>query len=213
MSTGKNKERERRARVAQMQAAQRSAERRRSALIVGSAVLVGLAMIAAVAVPMVLDERKEAATAAAAKRPLKGVKEFTGLSKNHVETPVSYPQTPPVGGDHSGVWTNCGAYASARSNEQTVHSLEHGAVWIAYKPSLATNQVDTLTKLAEANSYVVLSPIEGLSEPVMASAWGKQLAVEKASDPRLAVFVQKYQLSPGAPEPGAPCTGGAGGMG
>ena len=33
------------------------------------------------------------------------------------------------------------------ANENAVHSLEHGAVWITYKPGLPADQVDMLTKL------------------------------------------------------------------
>ncbi|WP_194922430.1 DUF3105 domain-containing protein, partial [Catenulispora rubra] len=57
-----------------------------------------------------------------------GVKSFSGLSRNHVTTPVTYPQTPPVGGDHAPVWLNCGVYTAPVANENAVHAMEHGAV-------------------------------------------------------------------------------------
>ncbi|MDO5867008.1 MULTISPECIES: DUF3105 domain-containing protein [Paenarthrobacter] len=41
---------------------------------------------------------------------IEGVTSYAGLSRNHVQTAVTYPQHPGVGGDHSPVWTNCGAY-------------------------------------------------------------------------------------------------------
>jgi hypothetical protein len=49
-----------------------------------------------------------------------------------------------------------------------------------------------------------------LPVPVVASAWGVQLKVQSASDPRLAQFLQKYEQGPQTPEPGAACTGGVG---
>jgi hypothetical protein len=39
---------------------------------------------------------------------------------------------------------------------------------------------------------VLLSPYDGLPAPVVASAWGLQLKVEKADDPRLEQFVRQY---------------------
>jgi len=37
------------------------------------------------------------------------VTSYPGPSRNHVQTAVTYPQRPGAGGDHSPVWTNCGA--------------------------------------------------------------------------------------------------------
>lgn len=61
-----------------------------------------------------------------------GVKTYVGLARNHVDTPVDHPQTPPVGGPHSPVWQNCEYYDTSVPNERAVHSMEHGAVWITY---------------------------------------------------------------------------------
>src|SRR5512140_19674 len=40
-----------------------------------------------------------------------GTKTFEGLARSHVDTPVKYPQTPPVGGPHNPVWQTCGFYS------------------------------------------------------------------------------------------------------
>ena len=92
--------------------------------------------------------------------------------------------------------------------ENTVHALEHGAVWAAYDPSaLSADQVEALQQ-AVPDTYVVLSPYEGLETPITLSAWGAQVAVDSPEDERLEQFVTKYWQSPDAPEPGASCTGG-----
>lgn len=91
---------------------------------------------------------------------------------------------------------------------RATHSLEHGAVWIGYDPALEAAQVERLTELAKANSYVVLSPVDGAPAPVTLSAWGYQLQLDRPDDPRLEVFVEKYQQGPQTPEPGATCSGG-----
>jgi hypothetical protein len=140
------------------------------------------------------------------------VEMFTVASRSHVQTPVQYPQTPPVGGDHSPVWQNCGFYSRPVVTEAAVHSLEHGAVWITYRPDLPKAQVDTLRALAHSRAYVLVSPWTSgpLPAPVVASAWGLQLKLPSASDPALASFVRTYAGGPQSPEPGAPCTGGFG---
>lgn len=193
-----------------MRQQQRRTERRRNLLIIGSACVVAIAILATVIVMVVGQQRREAALDSAAQQPINGVRSFSDLPRNHVNGPVNYPQTPPVGGNHNPVWANCGVYSSPINPAQGVHSLEHGAVWITYRPGLPSGQLDTLTQLAEDNSFVLVSPFEGVQSPVVASAWGKQLRLDGADDERLPVFIQKYMQGPQTPEPGAPCTGGTG---
>ena len=123
---------------------------------------------------------------------------------------VSYDQTPPVGGSHSPVWQNCGVYSEPIANENGVHSLEHGAVWITYQPDLLDSEVQALQTLTRQSSFRLLSPYPDLPSPIVISAWGYQLHIEQADDPRLRFFIERYEQSPQGPEPGAPCTGGIG---
>jgi hypothetical protein len=58
--------------------------------------------------------------------------------------------------------------------------------------------------------YRLLSPYPGLPAPVVATAWGKQLQLPSASDPRLTRFLDAYAGGPQAPERGANCSGGSG---
>lgn len=139
-----------------------------------------------------------------------GVQSFTGLARTHVDTPVSYPQSPPVGGNHSPVWQNCGVYDTPVKNENAVHSMEHGAVWLTYRPGLAAAQVEVIRKLAKNQTHVLVTPYEGLKEAVVATAWGKQLRLDSVDDPRLAQFVSTYQEGPQTPELGVTCSGALG---
>src|SRR5262245_44622584 len=72
---------------------------------------------------------------------LSGVTTFSNLSRDHTDGPVPYPQVPPVGGPHNPVWLNCGIYDQPAPNENAVHSMEHGAVWITYQPDLPAADV------------------------------------------------------------------------
>jgi hypothetical protein len=135
---------------------------------------------------------------------------YPNLARTHVTGPVTYAQNPPVGGPHNPVWLNCGIYTTPVRNENAVHSLEHGAVWITYQPSLAPSAVQHLVSLVKGRAYVILAPYPGLPAPIVASAWGLQLKLQTANDPRIAEFIQKYANGPQAPEPGGECTGGTG---
>lgn len=144
------------------------------------------------------------------------------LGHNHVPGPVAYAVTPPVGGDHNAVWMNCGIYDKPVPNEHAVHNLEHGAIWITYRPSLPPSEVDTLRAFVERQSllpsggqgssrYMDLTPYPGLPAPIVVTSWGFQLRLTSPTDPRLQEFVSKFRVSRSyTPEYGGPCTGGIG---
>lgn len=202
----------RQARVAAMRQAQERRERQRSILVVGAAVLVCVGLVATVVFVIVRERDRQARLEAEANAPIEGVAEFPDLPREHVTEPVAYEQDPPVGGQHAPVWTNCGVYGQPVSSEQSVHSLEHGAVWVTYRPDLSAEQVQRLNDLVAGEDYALLSPYPGLATPVAASAWGVQLLADDASDPRLERFLTRYLQGEQTPEPGAACTGGSGGM-
>jgi Protein of unknown function (DUF3105) len=144
-----------------------------------------------------------------------GTATFPEPHRTHVVGAVAYDRTPPAGGPHNPLWLNCGVYAQPVTDVNAVHSLEHGAVWITYLPSLPPAAVTTLRHLVESHyaghdRYVILSPYPGQPAPVMATAWGNQLAVSSATDSRLAEFIEHFRLGPQTPERGVPCTGGVG---
>jgi hypothetical protein len=192
---------DRKARVEAIRAEQAAQERKRKVVI--AAVTVPVLVVIAVATVLVIKNASD-------QTKIDGLKTYTNLSRNHVTTPVTYPQTPPVGGNHALVWLNCGVYTSPVANENAVHSLEHGAVWITFQPTLAASQVATLAADAKNQLYVIVSPYPGLPAPVVASAWGKQVYLTGADDPRLEKFIKAYEQGPQTPEPGAACTGGTG---
>ena len=129
------------------------------------------------------------------------------LGRNHVQTAVEYQQNPPVGGDHHPTWLNCGIYEEPVPNHHAVHSLEHGAIWLTYDPSISESNLDALRDLA-SQQFIILSPNEGQEHPITATAWGRQLGVENGSDTRLEQFIRDWRQGPQTPEPGAPCSGG-----
>jgi hypothetical protein len=126
----------------------------------------------------------------------------------HMAGRIAYAETPPMGGPHNVVWQNCGIYTVPIHDEHAVHSLEHGAVWITYRPDLPAADVQRLQALA-SDDYMLLSPYPGLPAPVVASAWNNQMRLTGADDPRLPEFIRRYKNNPRTtPEFGASCFGG-----
>ncbi|MEU1518008.1 DUF3105 domain-containing protein [Streptomyces sp. NPDC005811] len=209
-SRAKEERAARRAKIEEMRRAE-AARERRNRIITWTLSGVVLAAAAGGGWYLVQDARKEQdAKAAAVAAPVKGVKTLKDLTQNHVSTPVDYTTSPGVGGDHNPVWMNCDGdvYTEEIDETNAVHSLEHGAVWITYNDQAAAADVSTLQDRVERTPYTLMSPYAGQSSPITLSAWGNQLGVETASDPRVRQFLDKYVQGEQTPEPGAACTGG-----
>jgi hypothetical protein len=82
----------------------------------------------------------------------------------HVPGVLKYDSSPPIGGNHSQFWADCAGtvYPVAIANENAVHMLEHGAIWITYKPGLPAAQLAGLTKLVSGVDRMALSPYPNL---------------------------------------------------
>lgn len=148
-----------------------------------------------------------AETAAISSEP-EGTQTFTDLEQTHIDTPVDYPQTPPVGGPHTPEWQTCGFYDVEFPKERGVHSMEHGAVWITYTAGLPAADIAVLQAIVDNGKEVLVGPFTGLPTPIVASAWGKQLQVQSVNDPRLAQFVAAFDDGPQTPEKNTPCAQG-----
>lgn len=128
-------------------------------------------------------------------------------SHNHRTGTIDYPgKHPPSGGDHNATPLTCGYYDQQPPDEFAVHSLEHGAVWVAYDPSLGPADVDVLKQLATLD-HVIVSPYAGMDAKITAVAWAHRLELDSVSDPRLREFVEAFRNADTAPEPGAACKG------
>jgi len=182
----------------------RTVRNRRIAII--SSIAAVVAIIALVITSVVLTPQRAQYTAGGDGAEVSGVETFENAA-GHVETPVTYPQTPPAGGEHHPTWLNCGVYTEPVPNENAVHSLEHGAIWVTYDPSMSDEDLEAL-KAKLPSTYIVLSPFEDLPSPIVLSGWNVQLEVDSATDERIPEFMEEYWQSQNVPEPGAACIGG-----
>jgi hypothetical protein len=124
----------------------------------------------------------------------------------HTTDDVTYPQDPPAGGAHAPIWLDCGVYDVPVRDENAVHDLEHGTVWITHDPELSAGDVEALTDQLPDNG--IMSPREGLPSPVVVTVWGAQLQLDGADDERLGLFLEEYGDGHTAPEFGVSCQGG-----
>lgn len=211
-----------RQRVAEQRAREAKAARRRSVTLGAVAAVVAAGVIAGLVAVVTTDSDDDKAGPSGGKNgaitanvvvapnvtsPIPGVVAYTA-ARDHVAGEVVYPQVPPVGGEHDERWLTCTAYDQPVANRNAVHSLEHGAVWLTYDPGLPADQVEKL-KARATKPYTLLSPYPGMSTPIAVIAWGMQLKVDSADDPRIDEFINLYRNNrQTTPEYGAPCDGG-----
>ncbi|MFJ8868485.1 DUF3105 domain-containing protein [Streptomyces sp. NPDC102473] len=218
---------DRRTRIEQMRSADRARDRRTRVVAIGLSAVV-VAGLLGFGSYMLLEksEAKEKTEESQAQdseqteqdkkklagEPIAGEKTWDAakLTRDHVTTEVTYPMKPPVGGNHNPAWLNCDGvvYEKAVPDVNAVHALEHGAVWVTHNAKASGEDVGKLASRVRSTPYSLMSPYEGQAGAIMLSAWGKQVTVDSADDPRVARFFAKYVQGAQTPEPGAPCTGG-----
>ncbi|HEU4806616.1 MAG TPA: DUF3105 domain-containing protein [Homoserinimonas sp.] len=213
LTVKQEREARRQAKVEQFKKQQARAKRNRIVAIALSSVaaVAVLALIITVVISNATPKRDPADIEIA------GIDTWPDIEFGHVNTAVDYEEmygtNPPAGGVHNPAWLNCGIYTEPQQNENAVHSLEHGAVWVTYNPEeLDEAEIEEL-RSQRPDTYIILSPYPGLDAPVVASAWGAQVKLDGVEDQRLADFVEKYWQSPNVPEAGALCTRGIDGPG
>lgn len=206
---------ERRAKIEELRRAEKARERRyRIITIISCTVIVaGLAVGGFFLVDAGNKKDEEAAkvTSSVVKTgEFKGMKTWKNLGRTHVGGTVKYAMSPPVGGNHNQVWQNCqgDVYDKPLTKENAVHSLEHGAVWVTYNDKASKEDVATLEARVKKTPYSLMSPYEDQDAPIVLNAWGNQLEIQKASDPRVAAFFKKFVQGKQTPEPNAYCTNG-----
>ncbi len=154
------------------------------------------------------DPYKQPALAAAMK--IKGVTYTVEGNHNHVNGTIKYDKSPPVGGNHSQYWATCTGtvYDHQIANENAVHMLEHGAVWITYNPDkLSGSALDKLKTYATGatDQRLAISPYKGLRTPISLQAWGYQLFVNSPTDSRIAEFISTLMYNPKTTPENASC--------
>jgi hypothetical protein len=138
------------------------------------------------------------------------VQEYQGA--NHVSPAqrVAYDRTAPFGGPHDQSWAACTGvvYDEAIRVENVVHSLEHGAVWIAYHPDKVSGAaLDALRAKVEGENYLLMSPVPTLEVPISLQSWGHQLKLDNAQDQRIDQFIKALRANRFThPEVGATCS-------
>ena len=122
------------------------------------------------------------------------VEEFEIEGTSHVglgET-VSYNTNPPTSGSHYAQSANWGFNDKELPDEQLVHNLEHGGIWISYR-NADENTLEKLKDIARRNSEsVVITERTGNDDPIVVVSWGRMMRLAEVDEALIRKFVDIY---------------------
>ncbi|MBI2453043.1 MAG: DUF3105 domain-containing protein [Parcubacteria group bacterium] len=112
-------------------------------------------------------------------------------------TDVTHQSNPPTSGNHWPIPLFPKVYDVEKPDEAIIHSLEHGRVWISYKPSIPEETKQELTKLLQGRPGVILTPRAANDTDIALAAWGRLDTFDISQDgtiqeDRILNFVNRY---------------------
>ena len=128
------------------------------------------------------------------------------ISNEHVEESIDYAalgySNPPTYGPHHGPVTvddvsitprPTGVYTTEQADEDLVHNLEHGHVWISYNPNLITDSdltaLEDFVRDGGINTAVILTPRSANTSVIAVASWARLLTLGSFDDAQIREFV------------------------
>jgi hypothetical protein len=124
--------------------------------------------------------------------PLLAIGQLTHVGKRATFELATISCWKPTNGNHAPVWQNHGFYEKPVKDRYAVHSLDHGVVWITYRPNLPAGLMDKPCSYSDWR-YVLVSPYHAQDVLVIATSWRVQLKLNGADGPRLRQFVTQVE--------------------
>lgn len=96
---------------------------------------------------------------------------------------VDYKTNPPTSGPHYEVPSNWGIIDHEIPDEAVLHSLEHGGVWVSYRPGIAPSAIEKLKEVVKkTGSKVLMAPRSKNDKDVALVSWGRSYKFDLNSD-------------------------------
>ncbi|MCF7905731.1 DUF3105 domain-containing protein [Candidatus Gracilibacteria bacterium] len=111
-----------------------------------------------------------------------------------------YNSNPPTSGPHYVKATNWGVYQEELQDENLVHSLEHGGIWISYQPNIDEETKEQLEAIGKTHSgSVVVSPRSANDSPIAIASWGRLEKLIEFDEEDIIEFIKRNKNR--SPEP------------
>lgn len=130
-------------------------------------------------------------------KPVEGTVDFDVVSREHIAsgTPGSgYNSDPPTSGPHWPAPVKNGVYDNELADEQLIHNLEHGHVWVLYRPDVSDEVKNRLKEIVEGDNWkVVMAPRAKNDTAIALVAWGRLLKMDEPDYEKVKDFINTYR--------------------
>lgn len=134
------------------------------------------------------------------------IKRSTAGANQHTDQPVEYDIVPPVSGEHATNPAQCGIHATVIPNENFVHTLEHGAVALVYRPDIPEEDIRALEEIAgDFDSHTVAAPNPEMDDPITIAAWAHLMRLDEVDEDAIREFIEVFRQGGASPEAGQEC--------
>ena len=98
--------------------------------------------------------------------------------------PKPYNSNPPSSGAHYSSPANSGVYDYEVNDKIFIHNLEHGSIWIAYRPGVSAQAVEDLKSIVKefGGSKLVMAPRSANDADIAIVAWTRVLKFDLDSN-------------------------------
>ncbi len=105
----------------------------------------------------------------------------------------AYNSNPPTSGWHWPKPADWGAYNASLPDEQLIHNLEHGGIWISYKPgSVDENMIKQLNDFAKRYRKIIVEPRDKNDSPIALAAWTHLQKLDRYNESEIIRFIEAY---------------------
>lgn len=126
---------------------------------------------------------------------------FPILDQKHIavgEEHPAYNSNPPTSGYHYAQPAPWGVKVSELPDEQVVHNLEHGGIWISYQ-NIDEPTKALLEKLTASQTKMIMTPRAKNDSPIVVTSWGRVEKFQSYDEKALLAFIEANRNK--SPEP------------
>lgn len=134
---------------------------------------------------------------------------YPELARDHIQpgtkTPVPYNSNPPSSGPHY-YDNDCPAKwgtidpSPVQPDECYIHNLEHGGIWITYRPDLPQDQIDKLKQIVQSlppdsqfnEQKVIMTPRAANDQAISLAAWTYVYSLSQPDEAKIKQFYQDH---------------------
>lgn len=108
----------------------------------------------------------------------------------------TYSSNPPTSGPHFENPAEWGVYKEELPDEILVHNLEHGGIWISYKPGIPEDVIAKLESFYQKyGRKIIVTPRSANNSDIALAAWTRldKFSIAEYSDERVEKFIKAYR--------------------